>query len=146
ISVQTRGPVHEAFAQPNEPVQDLGPPIPKEPPPALPEQPPEERPDNDSMEWIPGYWAWDADANNFIWVSGVFREPPPGRRYVRGHWAQSGEGYRWVPGFWAPEAQEQLEYVPQPPAPLDEGPTLPAPDDNSTYVSGYWVYSQSRYA
>src|SRR5262249_34874401 len=82
-----------------------------------------------------------------VWVSGVFREPPPGRRFVPGHWVQSPEGHRWVPGFWAPVNVETINYVQQaPPAPLDlQGPSAPAPDDNSTYVPGYWTYQDARY-
>lgn len=140
FSVEARGPVHEAFAQPNEPIIAMGEPIGKQPPPPLPEQPPEQRPNDPNAEWIPGYWAWDADRNDFVWVTGTFRNAPPGRRWVPGHWANSQEGWRWVPGFWAPENQGELQYTPEPPAPLEAGPVIPAPDADSTYVPGYWNY------
>src|SRR5207245_2414464 len=98
IEVQTRGPVHEAFAQP----ADSGPPpdAPQQPPDPIPEQPPAERPDGENVQWIPGYWAWDAEQNRFLWVSGTYRDAPPGRQFVPGYWTQDGLAWRWVPGFW----------------------------------------------
>ena len=72
ILVQSRGPLHEAFAQP----VDLNPtpttPVPKAPPPAVPELPPGEKPAGANVQWIPGYWGWDPDKNDFLWVSGVW--------------------------------------------------------------------------
>src|SRR5438046_576528 len=61
IEVQTRGPVHEAFAQPQDLTPAPGLPVPKEPPPPIREEPPEQRAAGDNMQWIDGYWAWDAD-------------------------------------------------------------------------------------
>jgi hypothetical protein len=144
FSVETRGPVHEAFAQPNEGKPELSIAIGQQPPPPLPEQPPEQRPDDPNMEWIPGYWAWDVDRNDFIWVSGTFRDPPPGRRWIPGHWANTSEGWRWASGFWADENQSDLRYTPEPPAPLEDGPTVPPPDDNSTYIPGCWLYNDGE--
>src|SRR5262249_34963225 len=63
VEVQTRGPVHEAFAHPNDPSTGPGPAIPREPPPAIPETAPEDRPQGDNVQWIGGYWAWDAERN-----------------------------------------------------------------------------------
>ncbi len=148
FSVETRGPVHEAFARPVDGKTEISLAVQKEPPPPLPEQPPEQRPDNPNLEWIPGYWAWDADRTNFVWVSGTFRDPPLGRRWVPGHWSNSPEGWRWAPGFWAGENRQDLQYTPEPPAPLEDGPTLPPPDDNSAYIPGYWNYNgaEQRFA
>jgi hypothetical protein len=148
MDVLARGPVHEAFAQfvggvPPEPT----PIVPKEPPPPLPEEPPDTRPEGDNVQWIGGYWAWDADSNQFIWVSGTYRNAPPGRTYVPGYWENTADGWRWVPGFWGPDSQPEAPYLPEPPAPLDpNGPTTPPPDDNSFYVPGNWDYQQTRYA
>src|SRR5262245_58885300 len=74
-----RGPIHEAFAQPFEINPEPGEAVPKAPPDPIPELPPEERPEGDDLLWIPGYWAWDAAAGEFQWVSGVYRRPPEGR-------------------------------------------------------------------
>jgi len=144
FSVETRGPVHEAFAQPNEGKPELSIAIGQQPPPPMPEQPPEQRPDNPNMEWIPGYWAWDADRNDFVWVSGTFRDPPPGRRWIPGHWTNASEGWRWVSGFWGDENQSDIRYTPEPPAPLEDGPALPPPDDNSTYIPGCLLYNYAE--
>jgi hypothetical protein len=35
--------------------------------------------------------------------------------------------------------------TPAPPPSIDEGPSIPAPDDNSTYVTGCWVHRETRY-
>src|SRR5437879_61472 len=145
IEVQTRGPVHEAFAQPVEPNAGPGAAVPKELPPAIPEEPPEERPQGDHVQWIGGYWAWDADRNDFIWVSGAYRNAPPGRQFVPGHWVHSSDGWRWVSGFWAPEDQTEIPYAEQPPAPLETAPAMPPPDENSAYVPGYWLYRDGTF-
>src|SRR4051812_27969458 len=122
VEVQARGPVHEAFAQPIDGRPEPGPMIPQAPPDPVPELPPEQQPERANVQWITGYWAWDADRNVSIWVGGVSRDAPPGRRYVSGYWEQTPQGWRWVPGFWAPEAQEQVPYLPEPPASLENGP------------------------
>jgi hypothetical protein len=145
VEPQTRGPIHEAFVQPIDVTPEPGMPVPKEPPPPIPELPPEEQPQGENMQWIPGYWAWDADRNDFLWVSGFFRDAPPGRQYVPGYWTSTPEGWRWVAGFWAPAQQDAITTVPEPPAPLETTPSLPAPDDDSTYVPGTWVYRDTRY-
>src|SRR5437879_3992446 len=81
VEVQTRGPVHEAFAQPHDASAAPGPAVPREPPPSIPELAPDERPQGDNVQWIGGYWAWDAERNDFIWVSGTYRNAPPGRQF-----------------------------------------------------------------
>src|SRR5436305_908817 len=86
VSVLARGPVHEAFADPavEKPVETIT--APKEPPAPVEELPPTEKPEGDNVQWIPGYWAWDQDLDDFIWVSGVWRDIPPGREWVPGYW------------------------------------------------------------
>src|SRR5262245_37707967 len=61
VEVLTRGPVHEAYAQPFTVQNGPGNAVPKEPPPPVPEEPPDQKPEGDSAQWIPGYWAWDAE-------------------------------------------------------------------------------------
>jgi hypothetical protein len=147
IEVQARGPIHEAFAHPVSLQPEPGPLVPQAPPAPIPEEPPEQWPQGNNVQWIGGYWAWDADRNEFLWVSGAYRDAPPGRRYTPGYWEQTPDGWRWVPGFWAPDSQQELPYVPQPPAPLDAaGPSVPPPDDNSFYTPGNWVYQGTQFA
>jgi hypothetical protein len=146
VEVQTRGPVHEAFAQPYDVAVQIDPVIKQKPPAPIPEEAPAAKPEGESVGWIPGYWAWDADNNEFLWISGVYRNAPPGRVYVAGYWEQTADGgWRWVHGFWAPADQRELPILPLPPAPLESGPSLPPPDDDSFYVPGCWSYGDTGY-
>ena len=83
VEVDTRGPIHEAFAQPASPKPVAPPIVPKKPPEPITELPPDQRPEGDQMMWIPGYWAYDDERGDFLWVSGIWRAPPPKRRSVR---------------------------------------------------------------
>jgi hypothetical protein len=145
VEVQARGPVHEAFAQPTEDQPQPGPIVAREPPPALDELPPDQKPDGANVRWIAGYWQWDDERRDYLWVSGFWRDVPPGRQWVPGGYRQVGDGWQWVPGFWAEAGQSEMTYVPPPPQPPDVGPSTPAPDDTSTYVPGVWVYVEARY-
>jgi hypothetical protein len=146
IVVQARGPIHEAYAEPTQAAREPGLIVPKKPPDPIPEQPPDQRPAGDNVQWIPGYWAWDLDRKDFLWVSGFWRALPEGRKWVPGYWSEVEDGYQWVPGFWADATQDRLQYLEEPPASIDNGPDTPAPDDDSLYVPGCWVYRSTRYA
>jgi len=145
VEVMARGPVHEAFAEPTEVRPQASPLVPRQPPEPIEELPPNQRPEGENVQWIPGYWGWDSDQNDFLWVSGIWRVPPPGQQWVPGHWQQVEGGWHWVAGFWAPADLQDLQYVPMPPPSVDQGPSAPAPDDNSTFVPGCWVYRESRF-
>jgi hypothetical protein len=145
IIVQPRGPVHEAFAMPPNAPPQPGSIIAKRPPDPIPEVPPDQRPEGDNVQWIPGYWAWDADRRDFLWVSGLWRVPPDGCKWMPGAWNSVEGGYRWSPGFWAPAGQGEMPYLPEPPPSLDNGPNSPGPDDDSFYVPGNWIYRSPRY-
>jgi hypothetical protein len=142
--VLTRGPVHEAFAQPAESRIEVAVTVKQQPPDPLPEVPPDVRPEDENAQWIPGYWAYDAEQNQFIWVSGMYRVAPPNRVFVPGHWANTPEGWTWIPGFWAPRAEQETPYLPEPPPPKEEEPQVAGPED-SFYVPGNWVYTESQY-
>ena len=90
----TNGPVHEAYAEPTS--ANPQPPmiVPKQPPGAVQEMPPEVKPDGQNVVWIPGYWAWDDGRQDYIWVSGIWRDTPPNhvlgcRILERGQWRLS---------------------------------------------------------
>src|SRR5262245_52799750 len=72
IKVADKGPIHEAFAQPGAEVRGKGMTAPKAPPPPIPEVPPETKPDGENVKWVPGYWQWDAEKEDFLWVSGFW--------------------------------------------------------------------------
>jgi hypothetical protein len=144
VEVLGRGPVHEAFAEPMNQDPQASPVIPKQPPSAIEEIPPEQAPAGDNIQWIPGYWAWDDDSGNFIWVSGVYRDVPPGRHWVPGYWNQVQGGYQWVAGYWADVNATDTQLLPPPPAPIEEA--IPAaPDQTSFYVPGCWQFVDNRY-
>ncbi len=105
VQVLTRGPVHEAFAAPVNHDPKPGLIAAKEPPSPVEELPPDQKPAGQNVQWIPGYWSWDQSRNDYLWVSGVWREPPPGRQWVPGYWHQVDGGFQWVPGAWVPVSQ-----------------------------------------
>src|SRR5262245_40189445 len=147
VGVQARGPVHEAFASPTaEPVETKA--VPKKPPAPIEEMPPEQKPDGD-VTWISGYWAWDDDRSDFLWVSGTWRAPPPGKKWVSGYWREEGDNWQWVPGFWAAakaekaaaaraaeEDEQQVTYLPSPPATPQTADPGPPPAADTFYVPG----------
>jgi hypothetical protein len=144
VEVLARGPVHEAYATPAGDRPAPAEVAPRRPPEPVEELPPDQRPEGDNVQWIPGYWAWDAEANDFLWVSGVWRDVPPGRAWVPGHWREVEGGWQWVPGFWADESLTKIEYLPEPPESLEAGPATP-PAEGQVYVPGCWVWRESRY-
>jgi hypothetical protein len=145
VEVQVRGPVHEAFAEPVEARPQPSIIVTKQPPDPIDELPPDQKPEGDDVEWIPGYWSWDDDTKDFLWVSGFWRDVPPGQQWVPGYWQEVEGGWQWVPGYWAPADQQELTYVPPPPPSVDEGPSTPAPDEDSSYVPGCWIYRDARF-
>ena len=144
--VLDQGPIHEAFAEPV--ALDAKPRVivDREPPEPINELPPEVKPEGDNVEWIPGYWMWSDEQLNFVWVSGVWRDIPPGRRWVPGHWLQEGNSWVWVSGFWAGADWREVQMLPHPPATLEAGPSSPAPGDNFFWVPGCWIWSDGGYA
>jgi hypothetical protein len=142
---QGKGPVHEGFAAPHEGQPKPTPVVAKQPPKPVEELPPDQRPEGENVQWIPGYWAWDEDRTDFLWVSGFWRNFPPGKTWMPGSWRQVEGGWQWGGGFWqdAKDGKANIEYLPQPPAPLDDaGANTPAPSENHIFVPGNWVYRE----
>ena len=142
-----RGPIHEAFAGPIVYNPTPGVVVPKPPPSTqIEEQPPAEKPQGADVEWIPGYWAWDDERNDYIWISGIWRDIPPGRQWVPGYWSQVDTGFRWTSGFWTPTAANgQLSYLPAPPQSLEVGPNSPQPGPDFLWSPGSWAWFENRY-
>ena len=144
--VLTRGPIHEAFAQPVVFDAQAGLIVKKEPPKPIPEMPPEQKPEGDDVEWIGGYWSWDADRDDFIWVSGIWRVEPAGLDWVPGYWARTEDGWQWVSGYWAKSDVKEAEYLPAPPESLEVGPSSEAPGEEYIWAPGTWMWRDTQYA
>jgi hypothetical protein len=145
LELMPNGPIHEAYAQPSAKNREAPVIVKKQPPEPIQEQPPDQKTEGKDVQWIPGYWDWSAEKNDFVWVSGLWRIPPPDRKWVPGYWTQVDGGSRRVAGFWGPAEEEQATYQPQPPASLDVGPSYPAADNNSFYLPGSWIYGADGY-
>lgn len=144
--VLEQGPIHEAFAEPI--ALDAKPHIfvDREPPQPINELPPEVKPEGDNVSWIPGYWMWSDEQLDFVWVSGLWRDMPPGRRWVPGNWLADANRWVWISGFWAGADWREVQMLPHPPATLEAGPNGPAPGDNFFWVPGCWVMNNGGYA
>jgi len=145
-TVLTRGPIHEAFGQPTIFNPKPGMQIPKKAPQPVEELPPDEKPEGDNVAWIGGYWSWDEEKTDFMWISGFWRVLPPNRQWMPGYWNEAGGQYQWVSGYWAPAQMQQQEFIQQ--APLDsleQGAPPTAPSADHIWAPGTWVYRDTRY-
>jgi len=143
VETLTRGPVHEAFGAPSasdpEPTEVVS----QQPPQPIDEEAPDYKPEG--ALWIPGYWDWDVAAKKHIWVSGMWRVPPPGMRWVPPYWTEASGGWHRVPGFWVSAQAKELDYHATPPESLEVGPSTPSPGANYFYVPGCWTYYDSDF-
>jgi hypothetical protein len=134
-------PIHEAYATH---YQIATPPLiaPKKPPAEKIQNIPQ-KPAEDSV-WIGGYWAWVPEGNEFKWICGVWRRPPPNHEWVSGSWIKNDEGWSWLEGFWNLVPEEKLSFIrEQPPIKINENPP-PAPDENHFWAFGYWKYDNEK--
>jgi hypothetical protein len=146
IEILTRGPVHEGFAEPVTFNAEPGLIVPKTPPAPIEEIAPAQRPAGESI-WIPGYWGWSEDQNDFLWVSGIWRAPPPDYlEWVPGYWEAVDGGSQWISGYWGSMESDEVAYLPNPPETLEEGPSSDAPGDDYFWVPGNWTWNENRYA
>ncbi len=145
IEIEARGPVHEAFAEPVLLDPEPGLIVPRRVPDPIVEVPPDERPEGDNVAWIPGYWSWDDDRDDYLWVSGTWRNMPPGRQFVPGYWSNVSQGYQWNSGFWALSNAEYIQYLPEPPPTLEVGPMGAPPSPTDVWVPGAWLWQEVRY-
>jgi hypothetical protein len=146
VQVLTRGPVHEAFAETVTFDPEPGLVAPKAPPAAIEELPPDQKPEGANVAWIPGYWAWDEERSDFLWVSGIWRDLPPGRQWVPGYWGKTEKGFQWTSGYWADAKVTDVQYLSEPPATVEDGPNIAAPSADSTWLPGCWMWRDGRYA
>jgi len=145
VEVLTHGPIHEAFAETVEFDSQEGMLVQKAPPEPIEELPPDQIPEGEDVEWIPGYWAWDDEMNDYIWVSGIWRAPPPGREWVPGYWVRTSEGFQWVSGYWGKAGVDETQYLPEPPETVESGPNVYSPSPDYGWIPGCWIWSRGRY-
>jgi hypothetical protein len=144
--VLTRGPIHEAFSGLVSFNPEPGILVAKLPPENIVEIPPTEMPEGDNVTWIPGYWGWDDEREDFLWVSGIWRSLPPDREWVAGYWLPAGTSYQWTSGYWRNAAETETIYLPPPPATLELGPNVAAPAPDYGWSPGNWLWRENRYA
>jgi WXXGXW repeat (2 copies) len=143
--VLTRGAVHEAFAQPVVFNAVPGTVVPTQPPEPVEEMPPEQKPAGDHVQWMSGYWTWEADQQKYVWCSGIWRSVPAGMEWVPGYWTQAEGGWRWVGGYWN-KTNVAVNYLPKPNDSLENGPVGVAPGPNYVWIPGVWVWRGTHYA
>ncbi|MBD3674045.1 MAG: OmpH family outer membrane protein [Planctomycetaceae bacterium] len=133
----TRGPVHEAFAQPYEMKSGGDFIVTQVPPEPIDEVPPMELPASPDFQWVGGYWGWEPDEERFVWISGLWRRAPEGRIWNPGYWVEVEGGFTWVSGSWIKEGEAYL--ISQiPPDAREENPGEP-PSPIHFWVPGHWL-------
>jgi hypothetical protein len=146
VTVIEKAPIHEGFAQPGAQIRGKGMTAPKAPPLPVNEIPPEPKPEGASMKWIPGYWAWDAERTDFIWVCGCYRNTPSERTWEPGRWKETKKEWTYFPGYWRPTDGKTLAAnLPEPPAVKEEAPVAPKDNPNAMWVPGIWEYKDSKF-
>jgi WXXGXW repeat (2 copies) len=119
---------------------------PQQPPAPVAERPARRRPSPRAL-WVPGYWDWDADRGEFVWIGGDWQVPPTGMIWVGGRWARDQRGWYRVAGFWRPRRGVRPDAAsPSPPAwrktgpPADHPPDTiaPAPGPDYFFVAGHY--------
>ena len=95
LELLTRGPLHEAFAQPVVFEPSQAPRAPEAVPAPLHEVLPAFKPQG-AVVWIAGYWAWNDVNDSWTWVTGTWRVPPAGKHWVSGYWTDSNDRRDWI--------------------------------------------------
>ena len=123
------------------------------PPPPVDEPDRGERPGPSSV-WIDGHWDWDTSLADFVWASGEWREPPPGKIWLNGAWRRDNQGWYRVPGLWIDGPTARVERpttaadLPRvatdwrtqgPPAERPETTITAAPETNTFWIPGRWA-------
>lgn len=95
-------------------------------------------------QWIPGYWAWIEEEQDYVWVTGLWRNPPPGHVWNKGRWLAIENGWAWLQGFWSKMPVTELAYHENPPpdALNEEAPAKQ--DPSSFWLPGYWAYNDEK--
>ena len=158
VRPMTEGPLHEAFLSPRKDRNPIH--VAKAPPTPISERPAIDPP-SANAQWIEGYWEWDPGRKDYVWVTGTWRVPPPGRFWVNGYWKRDQDGWYRVPGFWSDRKTDRLDYHKNGPPkdrPDDDPGEPPAPDcfyipgqyypdkDGVVWKKGFWAKAQPGWA
>ncbi|MDC0273326.1 MAG: hypothetical protein P8M30_21250 [Planctomycetaceae bacterium] len=140
----TRGPIHEAFAQPFEPKSGGEFIVTQTPPEPIEEYPPNQLPESSAYQWVSGYWGWEPDEERFIWISGTWRLAPENMVWSPGYWVEVEGGHTWVSGSWVKEGEVYL-MAQVPPDSREENPGEP-PSAQHFWVPGHWIENQGGFS
>lgn len=137
--------IHEAFATVPQSIVSAGPIVPQAPPQEVIEKPIGPQRKGTNVNWIGGYWAWHADRTTYYWVSGFWREIPPGRSWVPGKWFAAPGGYQWSHGYWANNQKPAVLLSSRPPNVMDRTSNSSAPGIDSFWVPPKYVWRNDTY-
>ncbi len=139
FEIVDRGFIHEAF-MPKENGTLILKGVQQPPPEAVREKAPSQN--NPNLQWIPGYWHWSDEHQDFYWITGVWRRPPPGLLWTTGKWIKKDNEWVWLKGFWSTKEESGLQTVPAfPPNPIDE--RVPAPPNAEFFwIPGFWTWNK----
>ena len=95
---------------------------------------------SDKAVWIPGYWEWNVGQRDFVWTTGTWRNPPPGRFWVNGYWKRDDQGWFRVAGFWSDRQTDRIDWRKDGP-PTDHPADDPgaSPGNEFFYVPGFYA-------
>ena len=65
--------------------------------------------------------------------------------WVPGYWSEIEGGFQWTAGYWQQVDTQEVEYLPEPPQSLENGPNVPQPGDNYFWIPGTYVWHEARY-
>lgn len=134
-------PIHEAFVPRN---RDLTPQqVINKPPPAPIAETPPPQPFPQTV-WIPGYWFWMHEKQDFVWICGVWRLPPPDHAWLPGIWKEVQEGWTYACGAWMPDqAKAPWVYSKNPPPSSQNENAGKPPSREYFWFSGFWELASS---
>lgn len=138
VKPYTEGAVHEAYVTPSTEGGAVIRSISQQPPQPINELIPPQC--HSEAIWIAGYWSWNEEIKDFIWISGLWRRVPPNHVWIPGVWKQFGSDWAWLPGFWSAQPLENLHWIADHPLDPREEPIGDAPGNGYFWMPGYWTY------